>query len=161
MTIESQYDGELKDLLGMYVEEVHITPDKDVICFAGRDKIKLYRTEADCCSKTWIENITGVKGIPGYVVDIEDLELPSEWDKGGCVFTQFYGVKITLADKYYPTTKIYDKASCAFWLRHREFLIEYRNESNGYYGGSLVEYDIDHVGDFRILKELEQLKEDF
>lgn len=77
--------------------------------------------DADCCSETWIENIElPALGFPCTVIAVEELQMPEERESQGDEpqeYILFYGLKF-----------ITDKG---------EMIIEYRNASNGYYGGSL------------------------
>ena len=74
--------------------------------------------DADCCSHTWVESIElPALGFPFVIGAIEDLELNADLDTQGGEL-EFYGAKI-----------VTDKG---------DMIIDYRNESNGYYGGSIV-----------------------
>ena len=83
--------------------------------------------DADCCSETWIENIDlPVLGFPCTVVGAMHLDMPEGRESEGDEpqeFIEFYGLKLV-------TNK-------------GEIIIDYRNASNGYYGGSL-EWSPDH-----------------
>lgn len=77
--------------------------------------------DADCCSETWIENVEiPALGFPCTVVSATELEMPESREAEGDEpqeYIEFYGIKF-----------ITDKG---------EIVIDYRNASNGYYGGSL------------------------
>lgn len=68
----------------------------------------------DCCSRSWFEDVNLVATLPASVVDVVDRAMPpaleDEWKT-----IVFYGHTIKLSTGYID--------------------IEYRNESNGYYGG--------------------------
>ena len=55
-------------------------------------------------------------GLPAKILNIEDLDLPEKREE--YVLIQFYGLKFTT-----------DKG---------DLILDYRNESNGYYGGNLT-----------------------
>lgn len=75
-------------------------------------------TEGDCCSFTWIEHAEGLDRIVGGVVTkAEDIEMPDLGHQEGHDEMAYYGFQITT-----------DKGTA---------VIDYRNDSNGYYGGSL------------------------
>ncbi len=85
------------------------------------DKVEL-KTYGDCCSQTWIEAIDDPDALCGVVLEVEDVEMPESVQRvtplcqdPDCV--QFYGLRVTTS-----------AGRC---------VIEYRNNSNGYYGGSL------------------------
>lgn len=72
----------------------------------------------DCCSYTWIENIEdSVREYPATVLEVTDIDMPDLGDMEGKDVVKYYGCKITT-----------DKGV---------IIIDYRNDSNGYYGGSL------------------------
>lgn len=73
------------------------------------------RCDADCCSHTWIESIElPINGLPANVISVDDTSYESS-DDGEL---KKYGLKIKT-----------DKGTIE---------LDYRNESNGYYGGSLA-----------------------
>lgn len=123
------------ELLNKQISRVMLNSFSDQILFiTSNGEQFLYQTEGDCCSTTWIEEINGLDNLLGQVIhDVEDVPMGEpEADRahgqdGSKYFDvlQDYGVKFT-------TTRGY----CD---------LVYRNESNGYYGGSLgfVGHDAD------------------
>ena len=107
-------------LEGKTITGINLAADKEAIQFLveGHDPI-IARCDADCCSHTWVEHIElPALGFPAKVLKLEDVDLPGSKDNHpeyDCL--QVYGTKI-----------ITDKG---------EIIIDYRNSSNGYYGGSL------------------------
>jgi hypothetical protein len=106
-------------LVGKKIVAVHLAEDKKAIKFdiEGADPI-IARADGDCCSSTWIETVETPENLLGTVTAVEDIDMPKQpydEDKYECI--SFYGCKIST-----------DKGSC---------LLDYRNESNGYYGGNL------------------------
>ena len=99
---------------------VELSEDKKAIRFLieGGDPI-VAKCDADCCSHTWIEHVElPALGFPAKVLSAAALDLPGSQDDHpdhDCL--QGYGLKITT-----------DKG---------DLIIDYRNSSNGYYGGSL------------------------
>lgn len=106
-----------KTLVGMKLAE-----DRQAILFQTTDGDLVVQVDADCCSYTWVEHIElPALGLPALVIAVEDLEMPensapSAFHKDPDVLA-FYGCKIST-----------DRG---------EIVIDYRNDSNGYYGGSL------------------------
>jgi hypothetical protein len=91
-------------------------PNGDYVTFHTTEGNINAAAEGGCCSHTWVESIEGPK--TGKVIAVEDTKLRSEdYDEDGDVI-QFYSFKVTIEGKGYLD-------------------IEYRNSSNGYYGGSL------------------------
>lgn len=112
-------------LIGKTINSVKIAKDKEALLFitdAGDIKVLC---DADCCSSTWIEHMElPALGFPALVIMAEDLEMPDLGDMKGCDVVAYYGFKITT-----------DKG---------ELVIDYRNDSNGYYGGNLSWPDDDY-----------------
>ncbi len=76
----------------------------------------------DCCSTTWIESIDLVEPLYGTVQKVEDIDMPHRGNIATVNFTRveevaYYGLRITT-----------DRGVS---------VIDYRNSSNGYYGGCL------------------------
>lgn len=110
-------------LEGKTVTAVERTKDKHAIRFTTTEGQIVAKCDADCCSHTWIESIQlPVNGFPFTVTKVEDLDLYDKMERDGEL--KFYGLKLTT-----------DKG---------DFVLDYRNESNGYYGGNLVWPDSDY-----------------
>jgi len=106
-------------LVGKILTAVYLAEDKEAIKFEieGGDPL-VVRCDGDCCSHTWIEHLElPALGLPATVVSVEHLDLNKEPDETDGEYVQFYGCKI-----------VTDRG---------EIVIDYRNSSNGYYGGSL------------------------
>lgn len=107
-------------LLNQTIKEVKIASDKQALLFIAEDgtEFKAF-TDGACCSYTWIEHIEmPALGLPFKIVAIEDLDMPDLGNMEDCNVVSYYGAKITT-----------DKG---------EMIIDYRNDSNGYYGGNIV-----------------------
>jgi len=108
----------MNPLIGKTITSIEVAKDKKAIKFNLADANSIIvKADGDCCSSTWIESLDMPEAILGApVTAVEDIPMPDlgqpEYD-----VIQYYGCKIT-------TTK----GSC---------VIDYRNESNGYYGGNL------------------------
>lgn len=108
------------DLIGKKIVSMKIAADKEAILFVvdGGENL-IAKVDADCCSHTWIESIEmPALGFPFTIQAVEDLDMGKEAlsdENYECL--QFYGAKI-----------VTDKG---------DMIIDYRNESNGYYGGSI------------------------
>ena len=105
-------------LIGKIITGMKIAEDKEALLFNTEDGDIKVLCDADCCSFTWVEHIEmPALGFPARVLQVEDLEMPDLGDMPEREVVAYYGLKITT-----------DKG---------EVIIDYRNESNGYYGGSL------------------------
>jgi hypothetical protein len=107
-------------LIGKILTGLQIAEDKKTIKFRTTEGDIVAKTDGDCCSNSWIENVeVGILGFPALVIEVEDINMPEqiESENDDYAVTTFYGFKITT-----------DKGT---------IFLDYRNESNGYYGGSL------------------------
>lgn len=103
-------------LIGKTVTTLYMTTDNKALRFVLADGTEIVaKTDADCCSETWIEHISlPAGGFPATVLEANDTGgLPDSDD--GCM--QYYGFEL-------KTNK-------------GHMVLDYRNQSNGYYGGSL------------------------
>ncbi len=106
-------------LIGKTVTEMKIAEDKQALLFITEDGEFVARCDADCCSYTWIESVElPALGLPFKILEIHDLDMPDLGDMPDCEVVAYYGCKLI-------TTK-------------GDLIIDYRNDSNGYYGGNIV-----------------------
>ena len=112
-----------KALLGKKITSFDLVSDGSCITFQieGGGSVRL-RAVGDCCSETWIESIDAPEALIGTVSDVGEIDMPSL----GNVPTErhqyvdqvdYYGLKIT--------------------TEKGRVVLDYRNDSNGYYGGWL------------------------
>lgn len=116
-------------LIGKRLKAIYLSDGGGAIRFDLDDgKTIVARAACDCCSHTWIEHVESPSHVIGATVtNVEDVDMPTkEYDKYEYDCLRFYGCKI-----------ITDKGS---------FTIDYRNSSNGYYGGSLEWSDSNFYG---------------
>ena len=99
---------------------IEIADDKKAMRFLldGAEPV-VAKADGDCCSSTWIEHVEiPAGGFPAKVISVSDLDLPgSSNDDAEYECLAVYGLKITT-----------DKG---------DLVVDYRNSSNGYYGGNL------------------------
>jgi hypothetical protein len=107
----------LENIVGKRINGFTITDDKTTLTFnddAGA--LYVYNAEADCCSHSWIENVEDPEYLIGnLVMKVEEKEI-TDYEEDGCF------IKIMGYDVYT------DKGICK---------IDFRNSSNGFYGGRL------------------------
>ena len=108
-------------LVGKTLKSIYLAEDRQAIKFEMEGGDVIVRCDAECCSYTWVEHIElPALGFPAVVTAVEDLDMPegkpSEFHTDPDSL-QFYGCKIST-----------DRG---------EIVIDYRNDSNGYYGGNL------------------------
>lgn len=112
-------------LVGKVINEMKIADDKKAILFVTNEGEIIAKTDGDCCSSTWVEHIElPVNGFPAKVTAVEELDMPDLGQPDKYDVIAYYGCKI-----------ITDKG---------EIIIDYRNESHGYYGGNLSWPDDDY-----------------
>lgn len=110
--------GWQQQIVGQRVTAVDLSPDREhlTLRFVGGGHIRLY-TEGDCCSRSWVEHLEVPAGLDGAtLLRIEDSD----------------GIEVEHPDheclKVYNTRFVTDRGA---------IVVEFRNSSNGYYGGWL------------------------
>jgi len=110
---------------GKVIKNMKVADDQKALLIITDQGELIVKVDGDCCSDTWIEAIeTPALGFPAKVFHVENLDMPEPEKRGEFEVTTFYGCKI-----------ITDKG---------EIIIDYRNFSNGYYGGYLSWPDKDN-----------------
>lgn len=107
------------ELLKAGDENPRAAKNEDRVFFYCKDREKPYgfETMGDCCSRTWIENFDDYKNIKGVVTEVNCLpQRKDSYDDDGDTIA-FYGYSFMVGNKSYE--------------------LDFRNSSNGYYGGSL------------------------
>jgi len=111
----------MKDcLVGKTIINAKIANDDKAILFVTDHGEIVAKADGDCCSSSWIEHVElPALGFPAKVIEVLDIEMPNAAGAADNEddLLQIYGLKIST-----------DKG---------DFVIDYRNESNGYYGGNL------------------------
>ena len=114
----------INPLIGKTLTAIYLSDDNESLKFEFTEGEPLVvGTEGDCCSYTWIENIENPEAVIGSPVLVaEDISMPEATEPSTKIeyhdSIAFYGFKISTL-----------KGTCT---------IDYRNNSNGYYGGNLV-----------------------
>lgn len=104
--------------VGKTITGMKIAADKEALLVQCTDGDHVVKVDGDCCSHTWIEHVElPALGFPGLVTAVEELALNKDPVDSDGDYIQFYGCKI-----------VTDRG---------EIVIDYRNSSNGYYGGSI------------------------
>lgn len=108
--------NDMRALFHRPIRAIEISLDKERITFHFTDGDIYFETEGDCCSRSWIEHITIPPDIAGAEITAT-TELPTTDHADGWAHIQVY--------------------QTAFATNKGEIILEYRNASNGYYGGWL------------------------
>lgn len=102
-------------LVGKKIRKATVAKDGQTITFATDKGEVVWEVDADCCSHTWIENADIEKGLVTKVAEVPGVGGPQT--DSDHEYIQYYGIEIV-------TMKGHG-------------LIDFRNSSNGYYGGSM------------------------
>lgn len=105
----------MNPLVGKKLVSLQLADDKKAIRFVLEDGECVAHADGDCCSETWIEHVSLPTSFPATVLEVADLNLPQPDDSGEL--------------KYY---------GCCIKTDRGDLVIDYRNSSNGYYGGDLT-----------------------
>ncbi len=110
--------------IGKTISAAFINEDKTSIRFDLSNGTRLFlHTEGDCCSETWIEHVDNFEyATRATITGTETVSL------GECIATrqdsdQLYAAYISVEHPKYP--------------QQLRLAIEFRNSSNGYYGGDI------------------------
>lgn len=106
------------------IKSVILSEDKETLTFTFEDdSTVIYGVEGDCCSHSWIEHITIPDDIVGEkITAVFDNPLPDNEQP-------------TRNNDDYDVLVVY---KTIFRTNKGDIILEYRNNSNGYYGGYLV-----------------------
>lgn len=110
---------ELRKLVGKKLKSVTLNPSKDLLSVEMEDGATAdYGVEGDCCSSSWIEHLTVPDDVAGATVVSVDEQTTDSFQKD------------------YESIEVYETR---IRTNRGDVVMEYRNSSNGYYGGYLVE----------------------
>lgn len=111
----------LNPLVGKQITGVRVEKGGEKLAFDTNAGQLSLEVTGDCCSHSWIEHIEGVRNLVGAtVLSVSDRDMPGGIEDEEYEYLQFYGYDIKT-----------DKGN---------FYFEFRNSSNGYYGGGLENY---------------------
>lgn len=109
-------------LVGKTLTGIMIAADREALLFQTTDGDVPVGVDADCCSYTWIEHVElPALGFPALVTAVGDLAMPDG-----------------KTSPFRPDTDVVAFYGCKISTDKGEIVIDYRNDSNGYYGGNLT-----------------------
>ena len=117
-------------LIGRQVTKVEVSPDREKITFTTTTGNVVLSVYSDCCSYTWIEEISDLPALFGTISEVNNLDMP---DLG------------SLSTQYCPAPDEVQYYGLQIITEHGRCTIDYRNSSNGYYGGSLDVERNEHI----------------
>ena len=113
-------DNKLERLKGKILIGIKLD-NNDLIIETTTENIS-FHPYAECCSNSWIEHFDEVKE-PSEIIEMKEIEIPPSFEEKP---TKTDNCEEEMSYYFYEITT--DKGS---------YMIEMRNSSNGYYGGSL------------------------
>lgn len=117
-------------LVGKTLTGLKIAADRQALLFQTTDGDVEVNVDADCCSYSWVEHIEmPALGFPAVVTAVDHLDMP----EGG-------------ESKFHSDPEVLAFYGCKISTDRSEIVIDYRNDSNGYYGGSLTWPGEHHYG---------------
>jgi hypothetical protein len=133
---------DFNNILNRTIESINLSDDRSRITLKFQDGFsKSYGVEGDCCSSSWIEHLEAPDDINGArLLRVEESDgVP--FDGHVCV-----GYDYSKTDEEnkaagacgHDTLQVYNTK---FHTDRGTVTLEYRNDSNGYYGGYLVDAD--------------------
>jgi hypothetical protein len=128
----------MKELIGRKINRIFLNEDK--LKFDTDNGILIYTVEGDCCSHSVFYDFYGVKNLIGSVVkNVEEVELhPKDIEimKDECGFEIHKDKK---SYQEYISVYGYRVTTEKEGLGEVSSVVSFRNYSNGYYGGYLLE----------------------
>lgn len=114
----------IKKMVGQKIDSICLSPDKKHIVFNFKNGLSIHGSVyGDCCSNSWIEHLEMPENIEGStLLGVQDSDSikqnhPEHDEENGGDSIEVYNT--------------------SFKTDRGEIILEYRNSSNGYYGGSL------------------------
>lgn len=107
----------MKEVFGKVIKSVYMDEDSQyLVLISDFDDYLVYKAEGDCCSSSWFESINNIESLINQkVIGIEENpESIREDEQDDCL--RVYGYTLKTSQGYVD--------------------VEFRNSSNGYYGGS-------------------------
>lgn len=129
---------DFQDVIGKSIESVVLDGEADRIRFTFQDgSERSYGVEGDCCSSSWIEHLEMPNDIKGAVIQSVEDGGGVPWDNHECVQTEYdRDYKVVKEGCGHDSLAVYNTR---FSTNKGAIVLEYRNDSNGYYGGYLVD----------------------
>lgn len=112
------------NIIGRFIDKVILDKSGDLVTFHFTDGfVRQFSVSGDCCSSSWIEHLEQPN-------DVNGAELLSVTDSAP--ISQDHATN----DPIHETIVVYNTV---FRTTKGDITLEYRNASNGYYGGYLVD----------------------
>lgn len=112
-------------LVGKTITAYELGDGGESITFHTTDGDVALVATGDCCSRSWIESLDAPDALLGTVTAADEIDMPDLGNIESIAFPQEWGVEEV---SYYGLRITTERGQC---------VLDYRNDSNGYYGGSL------------------------
>ncbi len=136
------YTDAINKMLNRKISSVILAPNKATITFAFQDgHAQSFAVEGDCCSHSWIEHLETPNDLIGAELtgfDENSMDATSDENENPMIESSYEdheGKIIKTSSNEYECLQVY---TTIFHTNKGDIVLEYRNSSNGYYGGSLV-----------------------
>jgi hypothetical protein len=117
----------LLDLAGLTVTKIKMAADSSYIEFWTDKGMAAFDAYGDCCSESWINHISGLQALLNQKINsVERAEMGGQIERNSPGWS---------GDRGQEVEQIY---SVKFLTGHGVCELEFRNASNGYYGGDLL-----------------------
>lgn len=125
--------SDIDKLKGLIIKKVFIDPSKESLKIETDKETLFFSVSAGCCSDTWIEHIHLESWAPDPIDKTEDKFM----------------------EALMPTKQSVDKVYASYAYAGTELVlgIEYRNSSNGYYGGDLEISPNEPASEWKLVEE--------
>ena len=123
---------DFSNMLNKPLQNVKLFRDKERITFHFQDgSHRSFGVEGDCCSQSWIEHLETPNDLVGAIITSVEDGKGIPWD--GHICPEEVDYSHTCGHDY---LQVYNTR---FFTNRGTIVLEYRNDSNGYYGGYLVD----------------------
>ena len=122
-------ESDAKPLLGKVLDRVGVSADRERFTLHFADGTsKALGVEGECCSSSWIEHLEAPEDLRGAILVGVENSGRAPWDDHDCRKVRCEHDSLAVYHTVFHTTR-------------GDIILEYRNDSNGYYGGYLVSLD--------------------
>jgi len=131
---------EFDNMLNKPLKSIVLEKEKSEITFNFQDgSSRKFGVEGDCCSTSWIEHLEMPDSIDGAIISsVEDGDgVP--FDGHECKPKPGEDAEYGSKECGHDHLQVYNTK---FHTDKGDIILEYRNDSNGYYGGSLTDLEV-------------------
>jgi hypothetical protein len=130
-----------QDITGKVIDSIDLDSAADRITFRFQDGFtRSYGVEGDCCSRSWIEHLETPPDIRGATItSVEDSSGVEPYDDHACVSYDYDKSDTENKAAGYCGHDSLAVYNTRFRTDRGDIVLEYRNDSNGYYGGYLTD----------------------